>query len=240
MDIDKIRCLVVDDEIIARHGLMTQLNEFSGIEIVGEANNFDDFVFLYEKTKPDVVFLDIRLQKENAIDRLTQLYNLKKPNIVFVTAYSNYAQKSYDFDAIDYLMKPVSKERLEKSINKIKINIDKRFVSEGSQSNLFIKSNGKFFRIIISEILYIQSMENYVQIHTQTQKFICKITMEQVCKSLPNTFLRVHRSFMINKHKVDTLDKQSLFIQGIEIPVSREKKKVVYEELMYDCKFTSD
>lgn len=240
MDLNKIRCLVVDDEIIARHGLMRQLNELSGVEIVGEANNFDDFIFLYEKEKPDVVFLDISLQKENAIERITSLDNDKLPSIVFVTAYSHYAQKSYDCNAIDYLMKPVSKERLEKSINKVKQSMDKRpYINESS--TLFIKSNGKFYRITISDILYVQSMENYVQIYTSAQKFTCKITMDQVCKSLPeDQFMRVHRSFLINKNRVDTIDKLTLSVQGTKIPVSREKKKTVYNELMNNCKFTSD
>lgn len=227
-----MRCLVVDDEVVARRGLIRQLEKINTLEVVGEANCIDAFVEANEKCKPDLIFLDIMLRNKNILDHLS--LKDKLPMIVFVSAYSNYAITGFDLKAVDYLLKPVSTERLNQCIDKVHQLFNSNFAFPSYHTaNLFLKSNGKYYRISPSDILFVKSMENYVVIYLENKKLICKITMEQMLRMLPGSlFLQVHRSYLVNVQKIDFIEKLTIYIQNEVIPISRFKRKDIYNNLM--------
>ncbi len=232
METGKLRCLVVDDESIARKGMVRHLKKFKTLEVVGEANSVDSFMEVNERLKPDLIFLDIMLRNKNVMDYLSN--SIEMPMIVFVTAYSHFAHIGFDLKAVDYLMKPVSEERMNQCLQRV------QDVFSGAKPNplnthesLYLKSNGKFYRTKAEDILYVKSMENYVLIFTEQHKLICKLTMEQIKEMLPQQcFLQVHRSFLVNTQKIDIIDKLTIHIKNESIPISREKRKDIYQFLM--------
>ena len=227
-----IRCLVVDDEVLARRGFVRQLKKYAQFEVVGEAGSQESFFKEMERLQPDVVFLDIMLRHKNSMDYLTR--NSILPILVFVSAYSHYALKGFDLKAEDYLLKPVSDERLDQCIQKITAVFSSKNPSAGSSNTyVYLKSNGRFHRIIPHDILYIKSLENYVVVHLETKKLICKITLGQIMKLLPgNHFFQVHRSYVVNLNRVDCVEKLNVYIRDEIIPISRDKKQETYRELM--------
>lgn len=227
-----IRCLVVDDEVLARRGFVRQLKKYTQFEVVGEAGSQETFFKEMERLQPDVVFLDIMLRHKNSMDYLTRDSVL--PILVFVSAYSHYALKGFDLKAEDYLLKPVSDERLDQCIQKITAVFSSRNVSSRDANNyVYLKSNGRFHRIPPNDILYIKSLENYVVVHLESKKLICKITLGQITKLLPrNHFVQVHRSYVVNLNRIDCVEKLNVYIRDEIIPISRDKKLETYKELM--------
>jgi len=228
----KIRCLVVDDEVLARKGFLRQLKNYNQLEVVGEAGSQETFFKELERLQPDVVFLDIMLRHKNIMDYLTN--ERVVPILVFVSAYSHYALSGFDLKATDYLLKPVSDTRLDQCIQKV-IETYKSKINDSSQQKnfLYLKSNGKYYRIPPKDILYIKSLENYVVIHLETKKLICKMTLMQLLKMLPLLqFVQVHRSYVVNINRVDCVEKLNVYIGDEIIPISRDKKQETYKELM--------
>ena len=232
MEVRKIRCLVVDDEVVARRGIIRELERINTLEVVGQANCIDEYIKASETCKPDLIFLDIMLRNHNIMDYLTKRHD--GPMIVFVTAYSHYAHTGFDLKAVDYLLKPVSRDRLNECVEKVLKLYNNRFADRLHPSgNLFLKSNGKYYRILPSEILFVKSMENYVVVYLETKKLICKLTLEQMVRLLPaSNFLQVHRSYVVNIEKIDSIEKLSIFILNETIPISRDKRKDIYHALM--------
>lgn len=227
-----MRCLVVDDEVVARRGIIRQLEKIKTLEVVGEANCIDAFIEAKEKYKPDLIFLDIMLRNKNIMDYLSDGIDL--PMIVFVTAYNHYALTGFDLKAVDYLLKPVSDDRLNQCIDRaLQLFSTKHFDHLYQDKNLFLKSSGKYFRVSPSDILYVKSMENYVLIYLENKKLVCKLTMEQMIRLLPlGLFLQVHRSYLVNVKKIDFIEKLTIYIQNELIPISRDKRKTIYHSLM--------
>lgn len=224
--------MVVDDEVVARKGFIKQLGMFPFIEVAGEAGSQEAFFKLLEKTQPDMVFLDIMLRNKNILDYLANIRI--RPLLVIVSAYSNYALKGFDLMAADYLLKPVSDQRLEQCLNKIKETIALKTEAGIRRSDqLYLKSNGKFYRIAPDDILFVKSLENYVVLHLDHKKLICKLSLMQLLKMLPaHKFIQVHRSYAVNIHRVDYIEKLNVYIKDVIIPISRDKKQETYRELM--------
>lgn len=225
---NKLTCVVVDDEPVARRGLVHMLTAYPGVEVVGEANSIGSWVDLHSKLKPDLAFLDLMLRDKNILDFMDA--ELEGTQIVITTAYPQYALKGYEFNAIDYLLKPISAEDLDRSM--------RRVVRQSSRENpaedtMYLRVNGKYHRIAYGDILYIQGMENYVVIHCENQRLIAKGTMIWFEKNLPEKdFIRVHKSYIVNKKKVDVIDKLTLMVREQFIPISRENRNAVYNSLM--------
>ncbi|MFM9945847.1 MAG: LytR/AlgR family response regulator transcription factor, partial [Bacteroidia bacterium] len=210
MEIKKMRCLVVDDEIVARRGIIRQLEKIKSLEVVGEANCIDAFIEVKERCKPDLIFMDIMLRNKNSMDYLSSVIDL--PMVVFVTAYSHHAITGFDLKAVDYLLKPVSDHRLNQCIEKAHQLFHTQSIKPLHQAgNLFLKSNGKYYNISPSDISFIKSMENYVVVYLETKKLVCKLTMEQMVRLLPSgLFFQVHRSYLVNVKKIDFIEKLNI------------------------------
>lgn len=192
--------LIIDDERLAREEVRRALEGYPEFEIVGEANNVEVAIGLIEKERPDIIFLDIHMPKKSGFDLLEELGTV--PEVVFTTAYDQYAVKAFDVNALDYLVKPLREERFAKTIEKVKLELQKREeekVPLASHQKIFIKDGEKVYFIALAEIIIIESMDNYARLYFGDKKAMIKRSLNQLEEKLdPNTFFRANRSQIIN------------------------------------------
>jgi two-component system, LytTR family, response regulator LytT len=229
---DKIKTLLVDDEYLALNLLEGFVSQMSMLQLVGKVKSPIQAMELIQREKVELLFLDIQMPTINGNQFLRSLKN--PPATIFTTAYSEYAVDAFDLGAVDYLLKPFSFERFLQATQKaleiiyIKkgdiISADSREQSS-QESFLSVKADGKIYRIALSEILYIEGLKEYVKIITEAKTYITLETFKNLELALPPPqFLRVHKSFMVAKDKVRSLDGNMLEIGKAIIPISREKK----------------
>lgn len=229
----KIRCIVVDDEPLAIGLLEKHIQQFSQLELVASCwNAIQAFEIL--KTAPiDLIFLDIQMPQLDGIEFVKSLPS--PPSIIFTTAYREYAVESYELDVVDYLLKPITFNRFFKSINKylnktehlLHTNIPPTNTNSSSPAYMYVNANRKYVKVHFQDILYIESLKDYVRIHTSTQKIMTKDKISLFEHKLPDYFIRVHRSFIVNTHKITAFTHQDIEINTIEVPIGISYKKEV-------------
>jgi two-component system LytT family response regulator len=212
-----MKAIVVEDSRLARDGLMRMLAEFTEVDVIGSAEDVSAALALIEQHQPDVIFLDIHMPEQNGFELLAKMtYEAK---IIFTTAYAEYAVQAFEHNSVDYLLKPISKERLTKAIKKLRnqnLKQDKAEVSgEYEQDNesilalnsrIFVKDNDQCHLIEIVNIDYIESCKNYVQVYFAQKKAFVKKSLNHVEIRLPKElFFRVNRQFIINLQSVVTI-----------------------------------
>ena len=151
--------------------------------------------------------------------------------MVFVSAYREFAVEGFDLEVADYLLKPVSPLRLAKCIDKLVALNNASSISHSDV--LFLKSSGKLFRVSVEDIYYVQSMENYVQVFLRDKRLICKVTLSYLVEKLrAYGFVQVHRSYLVNTCKIESMAKLEISINDVQIPISRDKKKEIYTQII--------
>lgn len=205
----KISALIVDDEELARSDLKALLSEIDYTKVVGEANNISSAIDLIKKHKPDVVFLDIQFPRESGFDLLEKINASAK--IVFVTAYDKYAIRAFEVNAIDYLIKPVDPERLTITIERIISNkkLSKEEKPLKYSDSIFIEHNNSFYFVKLADIVFITAFGAYSKIFTRKEKhLVAHKSMQEWENRLPhNTFIRIHRSNIINVDYIENIDR---------------------------------
>lgn len=215
----KYKVLIVDDESLARQLVKTYLGQRTDIEVVGECKDgFECLKFIVEQ-KVDILFLDVQMPKINGFELLEVLK--EKPHVVFTTAFDEYAIKAFEMNAVDYLLKPFSKERLneavEKCIGRIKADESKAPYAEklsehytGTIDRIVIRHGAKLIIIPVDEIIYLESSENFVRIKTQNGSFLKEKTMIYFEEHLPkNDFVRLHRSYIVKLEQILSIEPYS-------------------------------
>ena len=233
----KTRCIIVDDEPLAINVIKNHLNNFNDIEIVAECSNALDAGNVLRDNKIDLIFLDIEMPKISGFDFLTSIKSNAK--VILITAYRNYALKGYEFDIVDYLLKPVSFERFYQAINKFykqksqtsgtqKITKSKK----DQESYIFVYEDKTTHRINIKNIIYIESYREYIKIHTNEKSVMTKIPIGQMEQRLKNNdFIRIHKSYIVPAKKVTSFNVRSVKIKNLELPVGRTYKQTVMDIL---------
>lgn len=220
-----MNCIIIDDEPLAREEMISLIKEVSDLEILGTFANATLALQFLETTEPNIIFLDIEMPLINGLEFAQSVS--KNSLIIFTTAYSQYAIDSYELDAIDYLLKPIDKKRLEKAINKavfynglLSNKIEKSIVEENDEDFLLIKADRKFYKISFSEILFIEGLKDYVVIYTTTKKLITAMNLKTIHqKIISDDFLRVSKSYIINSKFVNSFDNHTIYINEFEIPM---------------------
>lgn len=228
-----LKCLVVDDESLARKLLEENISQIPFLELVGMCKNpFEAMQFLQEN-EVDLMFLDIQMPGMLGTQFLKSLKT--KPAVIFVTAYSNYAVESYELEVIDYLLKPVSLERFTQAAYKalsyqqsaINSQSSDKLIADSSKQMaedfFFVNVEYSLVKIVINDIAHVESMKDYVKIFLKTQPkpVLTKSTLKSIEEKLPSrNFLRVHKSFVVNIDKIDSIRSQTISIGGNNIPVS--------------------
>lgn len=228
-------CIIVDDEPLAREEMQSLIQEVSQLQIIGKFSNAVTALDFLKTTAADLIFLDIEMPLVNGLEFAEQLP--KQSLIIFTTAYSKYALKSYELDAIDYLLKPVDKKRLEKAINKaitynklLSAETEKGTVEGNADEFLLIKADRRYYRINNKDIRFIEGLKDYVVIHTRNQKLITAMNLKTIHQKIPaGTFLRVSKSYVVNKEYIESFDNHNIYIDEIEIPLGDVYRSAFFE-----------
>ena len=227
----KLRCIIVDDEPFARNGLAEDIRAIEFMEVTGIADGALQAMELLVKQTPDLIFLDIEMPKLNGFDLLRTLE--QPPMIILTTAYAHYAPESYDMGVIDYLLKPISFNRLLKACHKAKDyyqagNLATPYVND----YFFVKCNGRQEKIFLNELLFIEAADNYIFIHTTHKKLLVYHTLKSMEQYLPAArFIKVHKSFIVAFDKVNSLEGNQLYIGEHIIPVGRNFREALIERV---------
>lgn len=220
----KIRCLLVDDEPPALDILRAHASSTPILEVVGECHHAIAAFDFIQKYPVDLIFLDVHLPKLLGTDFLKTIQ--RPPKVILTTAFKEYALDGFELGAVDYLLKPISLERFLKAVNKI-LNIDPRTEQDlkessqaASQRFLYFRVDRKMVKVLVDEILYVEGLKDYVRIFTSTKQLITKQTISALEEMLPyDTFVRVHRSFIVSLNKIDSFTPHILSIGKDEIPI---------------------
>jgi DNA-binding LytR/AlgR family response regulator len=227
--------IIVDDEPLAHEVLETYINQVSGLNLVKKCYNALEAREVIDKMQVDLMFLDIQMPQLTGLEFVKSMTKL--PLVVFTTAYAEYALESYEIDAVDYLIKPVSLEKFLKAINKAQ----ERYEAENSEAidgfdHFFVKADKKLVKLFYNDILYIEGLKDYVIIKTETGRVITLQTMKSLEERLANkNFKRVHRSYILNKSKIKALlgNVVEIVENGKEkhIPIGKNYRDELFEEI---------
>lgn len=232
----KLKCLIVDDEPMARKGLEEYVRDLAVLEYAGSCENALKAKEFLQQTAVDLMLLDINMPHLTGIEFLKSLLN--PPLVIFTTAHPDYALESYSLDVMDYLVKPILFERFQKAVHKAHEYASLKTSTIPAPDFFFIKCDHVFEKIFFNEVLYIESMQNYCIVHTSARKLIAYITLSGLeAKLPPGRFMKVHKSYLVNLEKVTALDGSDLFIGKAQIPVSRNLKEDVMRRVMGDNLF---
>ncbi len=217
-------CLIVDDEPLARKVIEKHLQSFPQLTLLATAESATSAFELLHTGDIHLIFLDIQMPLINGLQFIRSIKH--PPAVIFTTAYSEFAAESYELDAIDYLVKPVSFERMERSIHKFLKTV--RQEPEAQKQFLLIRQDGKLIKVFLDEILYIEARKDYLMIYTPSGTFIKHMTMKSIEKLLPEQqFKRVHRSFIVATGAITAIKNNVLQINTKEISIGEKYRKEV-------------
>jgi len=228
-------CLIVDDEPIARDIIVKYCSSIPSLHLISSCENALEAKSILQDHPVQIMFLDIHLPVLDGISFLKVLKN--PPQVIFTTAYKDYAVHAFDLDACDYLVKPFSLDRfitaVDKVIDKIKGSEKTAQPMKASEDNyLFIKADGRIYNINFDELLYAEAKGNYTRIVTTRHEITPNLSFTNFEKMLPaKQFIRVHRSFIINKSKIGHIEGNRLFINKSEIPIGTNYKEIFFKRL---------
>lgn len=233
---NNIRCIIVDDEPMAREILESHLSKIDTIKVVSSCKSAIEAFNVISTETVDLIFLDINMPEISGLSFAKSIN--KNIKIIFTTAYREYAVDGFDLQAVDYLLKPISFERLLQGVNKyfnestpVAQKENKEIVSEKSDS-VFVRSERKMIKINFSEILFIESLSDYIKIHLQDKSVVTRETISNIEAKLPQQdFLRVHRSYIVALKAIDSFTAELVEIGRKQIPISRSYKESVLERL---------
>jgi len=233
----KLQCLIIDDEPVARKILQEFIEEIDYLEPAFQAENPIKAMGFLQEYAIDIIFLDINMPKINGIDFLKT--NHPGTKIIMTTAYAEYAAEAYGLDVLDYLVKPIAFDRFVKACNKAReaINPVNRKPVEPVNANdhFFIKCNNQIEKVLYDELVYAEAMMNYVMLYTQSKKMMVYVTIKSLEEQLPAThFIKVHKSFIVNIHKIKSIEGNLLDMGTEKITISQNLREKVMQEIIKD------
>tara|TARA_R110002072_G_scaffold193809_3_gene350976 strand:+ start:5509 stop:6222 length:714 start_codon:yes stop_codon:yes gene_type:complete len=226
-----LNCVIVDDSSLQRLSIVRLVQSHPSLNLVSEYNNAIEAKMGLLNNKIDLVFLDIEMPILSGFDLLDDLN--QKPQIIFITGKTKYAFKAFDYDAVDYLRKPITKERflnaVHKAITNYKLKNDEGFDDEDF---IFVKSNLKKRKVFLNELKYIEALGDYVKLVTDHESLVVLSTMKSFAALLPqDRFMRIHKSYIVNLDRVERYNSKSVEIEKEFLPLSRNKKTALVEAL---------
>jgi DNA-binding LytR/AlgR family response regulator len=227
-----LKCAVVDDSSLQRLSIVKLIKDHPNLKLVAEYNNAIETKNGLLDIDVDLIFLDIEMPILTGFELLDDLPN--KPLIIFVTGKTKYAFKAFDYDAVDYIHKPVNKERFNNAVGKA-INLHNLKINGTpieDENFIFVKSNLKNRKVFLNKLKYIEALGDYVKFVTEKDTFVVLATMKSFETQLPpEQFLRIHKSYIVNLEKVERYNSKNIEIDKQQIPLSRHKKSNLIEAL---------
>lgn len=233
-----IKCIIIDDEPLARKGLREYVLDIDFLELVASYDSPLKAAEQISRGEAQLLFLDIQMPKITGLDFLKSLQH--PPPVIFTTAFPQYALDGFELNALDYLVKPISFERFLKAALRAKeyyevrqLNLSDSSGSDKESDYFFIKTDNKLFKIFYDQVLFVEALQNYVVVHTTDKKYMTYLTFKSVEEYLPSSrFIKVHKSFIISASKIESIEGNELRIGTHHIPVSRILKEEVMNQLL--------
>ncbi|HET9745832.1 MAG TPA: response regulator [Chitinophagaceae bacterium] len=235
---DKIRCLIIDDEPPAREILRRHIGGVDALQLIGSCNNAVEAISFLKQHPVDLLFLDIQMPQLLGTNFIRTLKN--PPKVIFTTAYRKYAVEGFELDAVDYILKPITFERFLKAVNKVlqvtavidPISPPKENIAETNSLFLYFRADRKMVKIFFHEILFIESLKDYIKIVTPTKTIVTKYVLYTLEEMLPaGEFLRIHKSYIVAINKIDSYNAETIQIAKYEIPIGKLYKIEVIRKL---------
>lgn len=229
-----LRCIIADDEPIARQILENYIADTPHLELVTSCKNAFEVMEALPGQSVDILFLDINMPKLSGLSLLKTLQ--QKPHVIITTAYSEYAVEGFELDVTDYLLKPFSLQRFLQAVLKVRQktespNKDKLQAETPELLSLFVKSDKKIIKIDLVDIFYIEAYGNYIKIHTD-KMILTPQTLTDFLAKLPDTFLRVHKSFVINFNRLKLIDGNQIVLQNdLKLPIGKSYRKTILDRI---------
>ena len=231
----RYNCIIVEDEPLAAEVLQDYIRQVPFLDLKGVCNDAFFAMETLQRQKVDLLFLDIHLPKLKGLDFLKTLQN--PPRVIITSAYHEYALQGYEYNVVDYLLKPIEFSRFLMAVNKLKqspvpeVRISS-LIPAAERPYEFFNVSKKKVKVYLDEILYIESLKEYIRIYTATRSILTKFPLGQIEEMLANNnFLRIHRSFIVARDKIDAFTATEVEINGKQIPVGRSYKELVQSVL---------
>ena len=234
-----LKCVVVDDEPLARECMVNYINVTDFLHLDGTANNPLALARLLETQEVDLIFLDIQMPVMNGIDFLKVVQN--PPMVIIVTAFPTFALEGFQLDVLDYLVKPITFNRFFKAVSKAKdyhqLCVQSAAARPSSKNSVadyfFVKCEYKYERIYLDDIHYIQGLQNYVTIYTSQGKYVTLLSLKDVEANLSSTaFIRVHKSYIVAIAKIEALENNEIMVRAARIPIGRNYRAEVISRVV--------
>lgn len=230
---NRLRCIIVDDEPLALDLLESYVSKTPFLELVGRCNNAFEAMHFVETKMPDVIFLDIQMPDLSGLEFSKMLKN--GPKIIFTTAFEQYAIQGFKVDALDYLLKPFSYEEFLSAANKAKERVQLLHVKHtgNEEEVIYVKSEYKQVKITLKDVQYIEGLKDYVKIYLQgqTRPILSLMSLKHLEEELPSNFMRIHRSFIVNLNKIEAVERSQVLINKVGITIADNYKEKFQEYL---------
>jgi DNA-binding LytR/AlgR family response regulator len=234
----KTKCIIIDDEPLARELIRTHIQKLENFEILAECGNAMEAMAALRNKQVNLIFLDIKMPQISGIDFLKTLKN--PPKVIITTAYSQYALEGFELDVVDYLMKPVTFERFFKAVNKyfaVKSPQDITLENENGfdeHAFIYVKENKKIIKIYLKEIHFIEGLNEYIRIHTDNRRVVVKSSLHAIESKLPpEHFIRVHKSYIVSIPRIRAFNATTIELENAKVRIGRNYKNQVFSALQF-------
>lgn len=222
-----ITAIAIDDEPKAIKIIEHHISKMTGVTLLSYFHNAKDALTFLKQNPVDLIFLDINMPNMSGMQMLNELQ--VKPQIVFTTAYSEFAMDSYNFDAVDYLLKPFDFERFQLALNKVEKRLH---VSKQQNSYFFIKDGYKNIKIEFKDIQFVMGSGNYLDIITKDKKYSPRMTFTELIEKIPSSqFIRIHQSYIVNIDNIGKIENNHVYVMSHKIPISSRYKEFLFKRL---------
>lgn len=232
----KLKCLIVDDEENAIDGVIDYLQDIDAIEVVGTCLSAIETIEVLKKQEVDLMFLDINMPRLTGLELLESMQN--PPLTILTTAYSEFALDGFRLNVVDYLLKPFTFQRFfqatQKAIDLYKSRVVLNEKNDEKTYDMYIRQGDSFQRINWEDILFVESMQNYLKLHFSDNVFVIHQTMTSLVDILPkDNFFRIHNSYLVNISQIDKINGGRLFVKEVELPISKHRKEAFLNAVVY-------
>lgn len=232
-----MKCIIVDDEPIARKGIRALIARVPELELVETFNNATSAADYLTDHSVELIFLDIQMPGVTGIEFARNVP--KDTLIIFTTAYTEFALDSYEVDAVDYLVKPIEFERFRKAVHKafnyhsLLLNGEKEAIEQGEDDYLFVKSERRYFKVNFEDILFIEGLKDYVILQLADQRMITKTSLKAIYEQIPQPmFFRINKSYIINTRHINSFDNNDVYISTYEIAIGNSYREAFFDKFV--------
>ena len=226
----KLRCIIVDDEIMARKSLQKLCEQHSALELVAICENVQQALKVLEQNEIDLIWLDVEMPEMTGFDLLEKI-TTTTTQVILTTSKIEYAYDAFQYQVTDYLKKPITGPRFNLAVEKVLDLRQKKDSPQQQHNEIYIKHEGRYIRLPYSDIQFVENIGDYVKIYTSKQAYIIHTTMKSLEEKLGKQFLRVHRSFIVHLDKIVDIEENNLVIANKVIPISRANKSELMNRL---------